>query len=468
LICDRNIVQNISWNTLNSQGFVDGVTTTIDGVLVKLRLPSGGEQVRESGNGYSGGTPTDNEWDTIIQNEGGYSGLPTPVAADKTSSANTDGANNQLWHWADMRSFCKENHAKETSYKVCRGGNAVSLVYITLPSENGLYTGFRPILEVLGLAPVVSGLSGSVGSSLTPFTIPYSVSDPDAKTFSLVEQLDGAIIRSLTDQSAGNFALDLSSLWDDLSFGTHKFTVTATDPDGGVGTSTATFYKQNPSPKSPFYSFTNGSRIPVSGYIEFTPREDPNGDTLTAALVYSENSDFNDTTNRTVVTDGLQKWDGASWNNVTNIPPSAVGIKHRFPYSGLSLNTTRYFYVRVSDGSSTVLGLVRALKVGTTLRVQTPVYTAAAMPTTVKVVLDAILSSGASVTQILVCNNANDAAPTWEDATSAYNAGGSAVYTFTNASKTAGSWGCAARVTISAGTATGEISLAKVSLGVLM
>lgn len=469
LVCDRNIVRSVSWNTLGSQGYASGVNTVIDGVSVKLRLMSGGERPRDSGDDNSGGTPTDNEWDTIIQNEGGYSGLPTPVAADKISPPNTDGANNQLWHWANMYSWAKELHGQLGAGRVIRGRYCVSHIFLTSPNPVYESIGFRPILEVLGLAPIISDLGGSLGNKNVSFSISYSVSSPELETFSLVEQLDGLIIRSLTNQSAGNFTLDLSSLWTSVPVGNHTLTVTATYPNGAVGSNAATFKKVNSGTSTPIMPIVNGARIPVSGYFEFTPRADPDGDTMTATLVHADNSDFTSATN---VTDGLQKWSGLGWGNVENIPPSAAGVAHRLPYSGLTLNTTSYFRVRINDitasGSSATIGSTRALKVGTTLWVQTPVYTAAAMPTTVKVVLDAVLSSGAGVTQILVCNNANDASPTWEDATSAYNAGGSAVYTFTNASKTAGSWGCAARVTIGAGTATGEISLAKVSLGVLM
>ncbi len=60
-----------------------------------------------------------------------------------------------------------------------------------------------------------------------------------------------------------------------------------------------------------------------------------------------------------------------------------------------------------------------------------------------------------ATTKIEVCNNGYDASPTWEDVTQKVLAGEK--FQLTNAAKTAGSWGYNVRVSVSRGSATGDI-----------
>lgn len=60
-----------------------------------------------------------------------------------------------------------------------------------------------------------------------------------------------------------------------------------------------------------------------------------------------------------------------------------------------------------------------------------------------------------ATTKIEVCNNGYDASPTWEDVTQKVLAGEK--FQLTNAVKTAGSWGYNVRVSVSRGSATGDI-----------
>lgn len=62
--------------------------------------------------------------------------------------------------------------------------------------------------------------------------------------------------------------------------------------------------------------------------------------------------------------------------------------------------------------------------------------------------------------KVEACNNGNDKSPTWEDITSAVDAG--KVYNFTNATKTASQWGVKVRVTVDRGTATGDVYLSAI------
>ncbi len=54
LICDRNILNNISWDTLNETGYVDGTKITIDGNDYLCRLLTGGNNYRSGTDEYSG------------------------------------------------------------------------------------------------------------------------------------------------------------------------------------------------------------------------------------------------------------------------------------------------------------------------------------------------------------------------------------------------------------------------------
>ena len=59
-----------------------------------------------------------------------------------------------------------------------------------------------------------------------------------------------------------------------------------------------------------------------------------------------------------------------------------------------------------------------------------------------------------STLKVEICNNGNDASPTWEDITQ--NALNNQKYFFTNKTKTASAWGVKLRATLSRGTASGE------------
>ena len=64
------------------------------------------------------------------------------------------------------------------------------------------------------------------------------------------------------------------------------------------------------------------------------------------------------------------------------------------------------------------------------------------------------LPTGATV-KIEVCNNGYDDSPTWQDVTQRVLAGEK--FQLTNATKTAENWGYNVRVTVSRGSATGDI-----------
>ncbi|QAT40821.1 hypothetical protein [Clostridium sp. JN-9] len=127
LICDRVILNSISWDTLNEAGYITGKKITIDGQEYLCRVLSGGENYRNGSDSYSGGTPTNNEWDRFIVNEDNISGLPKPTTNDLDSSLDyndLDGAHNQLWNWWGDYSWCKETYQGNSSSRVFRGSSS--------------------------------------------------------------------------------------------------------------------------------------------------------------------------------------------------------------------------------------------------------------------------------------------------------------------------------------------------------
>ena len=152
LICDRNILSRVSWDDLNVQGLVNGKEITIDGQKYKIRLLSGGSNYRSGSDNYSGGSPTDNEWDRIIVNEGNFSELPIPSSTDLDSSFNStdySSEHNKVLNWSGMFSWCKEAYSGSSSYRVNRGYYSASSFNSHSSGDRYGFVGWRPVLEVL-------------------------------------------------------------------------------------------------------------------------------------------------------------------------------------------------------------------------------------------------------------------------------------------------------------------------------
>jgi hypothetical protein len=79
-------------------------------------------------------------------------------------------------------------------------------------------------------------------------------------------------------------------------------------------------------------------------------------------------------------------------------------------------------------------------------------FPAESMPTRIAISVSRSIPGGADF-EVLVCNNANDASPTWEDATSAVEGG--LVHVFENTTKTAANWAVGIQVNVSRGTGSG-------------
>ena len=117
------------------------------------------------------------------------------------------------------------------------------------------------------------------------------------------------------------------------------------------------------------------------------------------------------------------------------------------------LNGAHTFVITATDTHSAVATrTITFTKAVTSVVFATDVLPADAMPTKAMINIQGAFPTGSSLT-IEACNNANDASPTWQDATSRVLNNQKAF--FSNTTKTAAAWGVALRVTLNRGTATG-------------
>ena len=149
LICDRVILVNVTWNDLNSAGWIFGKEVNIDSAKYKLRSLTGGTGPRSTNDWYSGGTPANNEWDRFVTREEVITGLPAPVSSDLDSSLNStdlSSAHNQLWNWMGVYTWCQETYSSNTSYRAVRGYNSARNWNNNNATNSNPNLGFRPAL----------------------------------------------------------------------------------------------------------------------------------------------------------------------------------------------------------------------------------------------------------------------------------------------------------------------------------
>ena len=251
LICDRNILANVSWNDLNGQSLVSGKTITIDGQQYLIRLLTGGSNYRNGTDSYSGGSPANNEWDRHIVREEVTSGLPVPVSTDLDTTLNTtdrDSAHNQFWNWFGIYSWCQETWTGGSAYRAVRGYFSARHWDYGVASSRGDSFGWRPVLEVLNTAPLISDSDRSLGDKNTNFSITYQVNDTDAgDALTVVEKLNGTVIRTVNNAQR-NFNYTINIDIGSVALGTHTVTIEVTDGKGGSALRTFTFRRVNSAP----------------------------------------------------------------------------------------------------------------------------------------------------------------------------------------------------------------------------
>lgn len=461
LICDRNLLCNITWDRLNALGFCgakgSGKKITIDGQQYELFMLTGGKD----GNAQSE-TTASNEWDKYIGNLGKFSGLPTLQSLDyqnSSSSVNFTTAHNKIWNWAGCYSWCQNTTINGSSYRVCRGYGGAR--YWSNGSSSNCYSniGWRPALRVLNAAPRITPVYNSYGELNKPINIDYAINDSDGDKFNIIVKIDGTQKESYQNQSNGLFSFALSKYWSALSIGSHTVAITATDTKNAATTVTYTFTKKNgPAVAPTIISPANGERRDSDFYVEFNIGADSEGDTQTFKVQTSGNSGFSNSQEFT----SLEKNTGGQWVSAASASNEDVGTKFRIKVTGASGEV----YLRVVSTDSGSLSEARSsavhIRIGTILDVQTHPQETADRAQKMVVLLD-LVADDKVTKEIWVANNANDASPAWE--TYAPDSAGN--HTFQNTAKTAEKWAVVARVKITANDSTGEIALRAIGMGVL-
>ena len=330
LICDRVILVNCSWNDLNSQGYITGKEVTIDGAKYKCRVLTGGTGPRSSNDYYSGGTPTNNEWDRFITREEVITGLPAPVSSDLDSTQNATDLNsthNQFWNWYYVYSWCQETYSGNSSYRARRGCNSARRWGCDSATFQSANLGFRPVLEVLNTDPLISDSDRDLGDKNSNFTITYTVDDSDSgDVLTATESIDGQTTKSFapTRNSVNTITVPV----DELSLGSHTVKVVVTDGQGGTATRTWTFTRTNAAPTISGTDTNLGDKN--LGFTYQYTVDDADGDTLTVVEA------LNDETLRTI-------------NNAPRGEALNVTITGEKLYS-LSLNSVNTITITVTDG----------------------------------------------------------------------------------------------------------------------
>src|SRR5471030_220735 len=147
LICDRNILKQISWDELNEQGLIFGKVVLIDCKKYILRLLTGDDENKDY---------TLNEWDRYIVNIENIIDLPICADYDKDNNSKEEesveklnGDNNNLWNWYKFSSITQNECLRNQKCIIVRG--FYSAIYSNQSDKDLKYetVGYRPVLELI-------------------------------------------------------------------------------------------------------------------------------------------------------------------------------------------------------------------------------------------------------------------------------------------------------------------------------
>ena len=125
LVANQCVCVNISWDELNKAGYIFGCPVKIDGTFYLCRSLEVGEEKDVS-----------NEWDSILDDLGEDDGL---------------------WHWSEQFFWGQETSKNQASFRAVRGYPSARTWYNLDATDRHVYVGFRPVLEPLPPAPMISG-----------------------------------------------------------------------------------------------------------------------------------------------------------------------------------------------------------------------------------------------------------------------------------------------------------------------
>ena len=130
-VADYAVTHTISWGGLNDEGLIFGKDYVAGGVGYTLRAPSVGSD-STGWDDSQRGTPTNNEWDTILDKDNGY-----------------------IQNWNKIISWGQDTYS--TSIPAVRGDHSARFWGYFPSSGRNVSLGFRPVLEVLNADTLGSG-----------------------------------------------------------------------------------------------------------------------------------------------------------------------------------------------------------------------------------------------------------------------------------------------------------------------
>ena len=534
LICDRVLLVSVSWDDLNSVGWVSGTTITIDGARYKLRLLTGGSNYRNSSDAYAGGSPTNNEWDRFVTREEVITGLPAPVSSDLDTSLNAtdlNSAHNKFWNWMGVYSWCQEIYSPNASSRALRGCSSARNSNYYSSGNRFVYVGFRPVLEVLNTDPLISDSDRNLGDKNQDFTITYTVDDSDSgDVLTATESVDAKTTMSFspTRKSQNTISIKIK----DYALGQHTVKVVVTDGQGGTATRTWTFTRVNSAPVisgvdtnlgdknlgfAYAYTVTDADNDTVTvteklgDEVLRTINNAPKGEQLSVNITSEKLYTLGLNSVNTITITATDGQGGTSYRRLTfKRTNTAPGISGQDVDLGLQTGSfAEHYTVTDVEGDNVVvtefiddkqirsyqatLGRQETIELSREnwllltngahrLRVEAVdgnfatsvrVWNFSKKETVISFQFKAPEETDARATKVLItptwkiegatakveaCNNAFDAAPTWEDITAMVSI--NRVYNFTNTTKTAAKWGVNVRITITKNAGyDGEVSI---------
>ena len=246
-VADYAVTHAVSWDKLHAEGLILGKGYAAGSVEYTMRAPSGGSAATSN---YSLGTPQSNEWDRILDKNGGY-----------------------IKNWGKMESWGQDTSPYTLSNRVVRGYHSPRKFADANTTLDFPYFGFRPVLEVLnpdtlgtdGLKAVTLDLGGGKlgGSPDTiqiivktgeSFTAPASdgLTRPDGNTGSYFKWLgsDGNLYAP-----GDNVPAVVTRLTAQFDSSSHSVTITF-NGNGGTGTMDSVTVKAGANYTLPACGFT--------------------------------------------------------------------------------------------------------------------------------------------------------------------------------------------------------------------
>lgn len=190
---DYGVTHTVSWNELNSAGYIFGKEYESNGISYTMRAPSQGSKY--PGNGKPDPvTPVNNEWDVIL---------------DKSQQVHEDNENGYIKNWYRLNSWGQDTDARSASKRMIRGSSSDRSSNTATASYRYDRNGYRPVLELPeNLIPAsmkvvqIDFNGGRIGEAETANIVVDSESDFTAPNgSSLIAPGRGQTFRCWTDEN---------------------------------------------------------------------------------------------------------------------------------------------------------------------------------------------------------------------------------------------------------------------------